>query len=335
MTTSSGNKSRITELRAAALWHERILRRAQAEWPEVYQRFRMVLGDGFRVQDEQMAQFDLALAALALDLQAVKNLFPADQANRIESWVEKLLDTPDWGEYALSEVRDYGRQFQKEVETIEKGSDPISVIPARLLRRWLGEDIRRFDLEIGSKKTGFIDPILISLTVEKLMPFAGTWKSIGDQYELVEEDFSTNFDWETYGLYDPGKYPENKKPDGTIIFPDNDGKTTERWLHPRMLARLLSGGEAKRIGMVCRVMVKGPWGGIKETRLQLSDESVNAFVDGSGCAYALCEFRQGQPSYQLTKKTVWEKTEQAVAIMSNTELTDDQRAAALKRLLKD
>ena len=335
MITPPADKSVITELKAAAQSNEQVLRRAQAEWPAIYQRFRVTLGDRFRVGNEQMAPFDLALAAIALDLQAIKNLFPADQAKRIEGWVEKLLDTREWGEYAISEVRAYGRQFQKEVETVEKGGDPISAIPTRLLRRWLGDDIRRFDVEMGSKKTGFIDPILVCMAVETLMPFAGTWKSIRDQYELVEEDLPTDFNWEAYGLYDLGKHPEDRKPDGTVIFRDNYRKTTERWLNPRKLAKLLSARGAKRIGTSCRVMVRGPWEGIKETTMQLSDESVDAFVDGSGHAYAVCVFQQGRPEYTLTKRKVWENWDRAEAIMSDAKLTDVQRATALKRLLED
>lgn len=330
------NKPTITELKAAAQSQERIIRMSLAEWQAIYERFRGALGNRFQVEDERMASFDLALAATALDLQAVKNLFPPEQAGRIQHWVENLVNSKEWGEYAVSEVRAYGQIFQKEVEAVGSGSDPMSAIPTRLLHRWLGEGIRRFEVKVesGSQNIGIVDPLLVGMGVEALMPFVGIWKSIKDQYELIEEDLPIDTNWQAYGLYDLGEHPDDRKPDGTIIFRDNDGKTRESWFHPRKLAKLLSRHDAKRIGTFHRVMVRGPWEGIKETTMQLSDESVKAFVDGNDRAYAVCAFKQGKPEYSVVKKKAWDNWDQAQAIISDATLTDLQRTAALKHILE-
>ena len=63
------------------------------------------------------------------DLPAVRNLFPKDQAERIEKWVLKCSDSKDWGAYAIQELKEYGEEFQRAVENITNGGDPLSTIP--------------------------------------------------------------------------------------------------------------------------------------------------------------------------------------------------------------
>lgn len=89
----------------------------------------------FVVEDEKTAAFDLFLSATTLDLQAVKNLFSNDQAERIEKWVFKIIDTKDWGEYAIDEVKKYDEEFQKGLQNINEGTGgPLSAVTARLVR---------------------------------------------------------------------------------------------------------------------------------------------------------------------------------------------------------
>src|SRR3989338_3586454 len=177
-----------------------------------------------------MAAFDLALAAIAQDLQAVKNLFPKDQAERIEKWVLKCINTEDWGEYAVDEVKKYGEKFQKDIQNVNVGGDPLSAIPARLLQRWLGKNIQNFDVEINGKKTGFIDPILLMMISSTLAAFPGTWEKIKDNFNLIEGDMP--FDENPSDLKDYVPEPEENKPDGTIRYYDENGNLKEKWLPP-------------------------------------------------------------------------------------------------------
>ena len=301
MTNPTNAKPVISEMKAAAQFNEHMFRKAQAEWPAIYQTFRQVLGDKFHVLDESMAVFDLALAAIALDLQAVRNLFSPDQANRIEGWVEKLIDLESSGEYAVGELRAYAQQFREEMARVEDDGDPLRAVPVRLLHRWLGDELRAFEVEIGNKKTGYISPIMVDIAVDVLMGFVRVWKTISEQYDLIEEDLPKKIDWEAQGLYELGKYPGETKPDGTIIYRDEHGRLEESWISPKKFLKLVSQLGAKRIETVCRVLVKGPWDGVKETRMGLSDTSVSTFADRSGLIYALCVFKKGQAEYHLMK----------------------------------
>jgi hypothetical protein len=59
-------KPSLTEFRAAAEFCVQSLRTAETAWPTIYKTFQDTFGDKFKVEDEQMAIFDFALAARAL-----------------------------------------------------------------------------------------------------------------------------------------------------------------------------------------------------------------------------------------------------------------------------
>lgn len=179
---------KLTEQEAALQFVLHITKEAQDAWPTIYKNLKDFFKEKFVIEDETMAVFDLMLAAIAQDLQAVKNLFPAEQAERIEKWVLELIDTEEWGEYAVNEVKKYGEKFQTEVQNVKAGGDPLSAIPARLLQRWLGKNIKNFDVEISGKKTGVIDPIVLTMVSGALTAFLGTWKGVRDKFNLIEGD---------------------------------------------------------------------------------------------------------------------------------------------------
>lgn len=179
-----------TEQEAAALFVVSILRETQHAWPTVYSNLKESREEKFVLEDESMAVFDLGLAAIAQDLQAVKNLFPSEQADRIEkwvlTWVLKCFDTHDWGDYAVDEVKKYGAEFQKESRI---GAEfALGAIPGRLLHRWLCKGIKNLEGEIGGEKTGFIDTMLMAEVTNQVIGFSGIWKRFKDDFDLVEGD---------------------------------------------------------------------------------------------------------------------------------------------------
>jgi len=323
-------KKKLTEQEAASHFVLYITKEAQGAWPAIYKSLQDSFKDKFVVEDEIMAAFDLALAAIAQDLQAVKNLFPKDQAERIEKWVLKCIDTEDWGEYAVSEVKKYGEKFQKDIQNINTGGDPLSAIPARLLQRWLGKNIQNFDVEMNGKKTGIISPVLLMMVSSMLAAFLGTWKKLKDDFNLIEGD--TPFDEKPSGLKDYVPEPDEKKPDGTIQYYDENGNLKEKWLPPEQINELLKKGGSKRL---YKVLIKGPWDGIKETLWELPDDTVEKFVDEKGYAYAMCAYEKGEPKYTLTKKKMWERMDEVEKIIMDSNLTEQQRIEAIKKIAED
>lgn len=185
-------KKKLTEQEAASFFITHIIKEAESAWPIIYKQLKETFKEKFVIENEKKASFDLTLAAIAQDLQALKNLFPKDQAERIEKLVLKKFGSDIWGEYAVDEVKKYGEEFQKGIQNINAGGDPLGAIPTRLIQRWLGKNIQNFDVKINGKKTGIIDPFLSDIIVGVLTAFIGTWKRIKDNFNLIKEDMPSN-----------------------------------------------------------------------------------------------------------------------------------------------
>lgn len=323
-------KKRLTEQEAACLFVLDILKEAQGTWPTIHIQLKETFKEGFVLEDEEMAAFDLALAAIAQDVQAVRNLFPKDQAERIQKWILKSVDSEAWGEYAIDEIKNYGIEFTKNIQNIETGGDPLSAIPTRLLQRWLGKNIQNFEVVMNGKKTGIISPLLVMMVSNILAAFLGIWKKLKDDFKIVEGDMP--LDEIPSGLKDYQPEPEEKKPDGSIQYYDENGNLKEKWLPPEKIDELLKKGGVKRL---YRILIKGPWAGIKETLWELPDDTAGKFVDEKGYAYAICAYEKGEPKYTLTKKRIWERIDEFEAIMMNPNLSEEQRKEEIRKLTKD
>lgn len=181
-------KKKLTEQEASAQFVLYIMKEVRDAWPSIHKNLKDTFKEKFTIEDENIARFDLALAAIAQDLQAVKNLFPKDQAERMYQWVLHCIDVPEYGEYAKEEVEKYSESFQKSIDKIKQGEseNPLDTISTRLLHRWLGENIRNFEIEMDGKKTGIMSPIAVMMVTSILVAFVGTWKRIKENFKLVE-----------------------------------------------------------------------------------------------------------------------------------------------------
>ena len=281
-----------------------------------------------------MAPFDLTLASIAENLQAVRNVFPKEQAERIEKWILKCVDTEDFGKYALSEIKKYDEMFQKSLnETNNKTSvfnhtNPLDIISVCLLNKWLGKELRNFETEIGGKKTGVISPVLVSMTSHILINFVINWKKIKEDFDLVVDDIP--LDEDLSGLKDYVPEVDEQKPDGTIRYYDENGNLKEKWLPPEQIKELLKIGSAKRL---YKVLIKGPWNGIKEAWWELSEEIKIKFIDEKDYAYAIAHYEKGKLKYHFISKRLWEKQEQLEKIFMDQSLSPEQQKEVAKRLI--
>src|SRR5687767_9949216 len=75
----------ISETQAAELFFSSMTQRVFEEWPDVIFELRKTFGPECILDqlDEEQAKLELLLAAMALDLLALKNLFPEEQAQRL------------------------------------------------------------------------------------------------------------------------------------------------------------------------------------------------------------------------------------------------------------
>ncbi len=187
-------KKKITEQEAASHFIRSIMNEASSAWPSVLEELKDTFQDQFVLEDEKMANLDLSLAAIALDLQAIKNLFSNIQAERIEEWVYEYFKGEDWREYAVAEIKKYGKAFQEHTPNMYVGTNPLSAVSARLLNRWLGENMHNFEIDMGDigngDKTGIvsISPQMQMMVDSLLVGFIGKWKKIKDNFRLIKGD---------------------------------------------------------------------------------------------------------------------------------------------------
>ena len=85
------------------------------------------------------------------------------------AWLEQVVNSPEYGKYAVSELKEYGRVFQEGLASTPKTGDPLDCVNAlavRLLRRWLERRLVHFGSGPKAGRTGTIDTFLIMMTVD-------------------------------------------------------------------------------------------------------------------------------------------------------------------------
>lgn len=180
-------KEKITEKDLANNFLLGIFEDIENIWPAVHKNLKDHFKEKFILKDEKKASFDLFLASVAQDLPAVKNLFPKDQAERIEEWIFKII-SDNFNDYAVTEVKTYIKEFQDAIQNNSIDYDPLSIIPTRLLHNWLGENIQNFEIEMNGKKTRIINPVLLAMVSNILLQFIGTLKRLMDDFKIIEPD---------------------------------------------------------------------------------------------------------------------------------------------------
>lgn len=322
-------KTEMTEQEAVGRFILDILQGIKVKWPEITASFAELFKDKV-VLDEVMAMYDFTLAAIALNIKPIDNLFPKPQAERINKLITNHLsqiNKETMGTYALDEVMGYRKELEIPLEKIKGGENPLEAMSVRLLGRWLGDDLGRFEVEFNGKKTGYISPLLVMLLTEKIIAFLGFWKRISENYNLIED--APPLDEKALGLKDYSPESNDNKPDGTVQYYDEKGNLCEKWVSPDVLEKMLTKGGAKR---VYKVLIKGPWDGVKEAYWELSDENVKTFVDEKDYAYAFCANEKGEAKYMLLKKKIWENMEEVTEIMLNPKLSQAERAEAMRKM---
>jgi len=325
-------KTEMSEQEAIGRMFLSVFQGIQSKWPEINASFAEMFR-GKVVLDDVMAMYDFALATIALNIKPIDNLFPKPQGERLKGLIINHLSQMNketMGTYALDEVMSYRKELEINLERIKGGESPLDAISIRLLKRWLGDNLGKFEVELNGKKTGHIAPLLVMLVTEKVVGFIGFWKHISENFNLIED--APPLDDKALGLKDYSPEPSDNKPDGTIKYYDNKGKLCEKWIPPAEIVKMLAKGSLKR---VYKVLIKGPWDGVKQTYWELSDENVKTFVDENEYAYALCANPKGEAEYMLMRKKIWENMDKVTEIMLDTNLSELQRVESIRKMGED
>ena len=147
-----------------------ILTRVQPEWPAIVAELRGILQEPLDALDDVWTQFEFAMAVVAVEMQALPNLLPADQARRIRQHVLTCLRTPNVGPAKIEAVEAYEQAWTKAMADAEL---PFGSVAALLCER---AGIRGAPVELGG--VHYQDPLLLTALGTVVTTFAmGHWKN--------------------------------------------------------------------------------------------------------------------------------------------------------------
>jgi len=179
----------ITEMKAAALFCNTMLSSVDKAWPGIRKQLLPRLGKGFSFENESDAQYEFALAGIAIQLQALPNLLPPDQAQRVRALVDGCLMLPaDTGHpetYALDVVRVYEGAWDRsdEIMADPSGTEPPNMphddVAGELLNRWRCTAVT----QIGGVR--YRPPRLVMELGAILIGAGGWWKWLLSEYRLM------------------------------------------------------------------------------------------------------------------------------------------------------
>lgn len=171
---------RLTERQAAELFVYTMIRQVRESWPGLFSEMRTLSSvvDLERL-DQEDAQWEMILAASALDLSALKSLFSKAQAERLLTLTIQCFPEEERA-YALSTINEYHDRYDKDLAS---GLNPMLAIGEILYGRWglPGDCYRPGELFIAP------DQIFAAGLAVPLPSFVGVWKRIKTNYSLTAD----------------------------------------------------------------------------------------------------------------------------------------------------
>jgi hypothetical protein len=76
----------------------------------------------------------------------------------------------------------------------------------------------------------------------------------------------------------------------------------KKWMPPEFFFDLIEKGIAER---VYQVLIKGPWDGIKQMKIKLTEKQKSQFLDDNEHGYALAWYEKERLLYKLFEKQVF------------------------------
>lgn len=171
------NKSRVSEREASVQFLHYVLAGALENWSEITASFRDQMIDTSKL-DLPWSQFEFGIAIATVQLRAVWNLCPSDQASRIHNHVIEILSSaPNTAKRSIEGLRAYDAAWQS---AIDAGEPPFGALAITLCRRL---DLRPPDIPNDGE---FIDPLfLTSLGGAVTTGLPGWWKKFLGTHRLV------------------------------------------------------------------------------------------------------------------------------------------------------
>lgn len=177
---------KITETEIAGAFFGSIIKDVDEAWPEIYKQLKDMFGKEreFKIENEDDAKINLAFAAIGLEMQALKNLFP-DRAERIYTKALNSTGSSDDMENIKQKIDLYQDKFRESIKQYARNDhySPIEEVAVQLIRDWFGDNVSKFYV----RDTQVVNPILAGVLNHVLMSFVGFWKKVKANFEIVED----------------------------------------------------------------------------------------------------------------------------------------------------
>lgn len=175
-------KPRISESEAARRFVTAILHGVRQHWSKVSEQFRSMMHVSTKL-DTPWATLEFALAAIAVQMQALENLLPQEQAGRIRGNVvtylagAELFSEAEVANVAANAVESYGSAFKQAIDADEP---PFGNVAATFCDR----------IQLGSSDVPtvgeFYSPLfLMALGGAITTTYLGWWKRFLATHRLV------------------------------------------------------------------------------------------------------------------------------------------------------
>lgn len=173
-------KQSVPELVAAATFVNEIMTGTRARWRLILGLMEPVLSDRDReTLQDNWSQFEFALACIAMEGQAIRNLLGEKQGARVAFAVRRSLDSPALEGVGLESLNEYEAAWRS---ALSQGEPP-----------WFGVASAFYDRVGLTARTSlgdatFKDPLLLTALVDAMSkPVHGWWKTFLGSHELVQD----------------------------------------------------------------------------------------------------------------------------------------------------
>ncbi|MDI6816316.1 MAG: hypothetical protein QME41_03860 [Actinomycetota bacterium] len=182
-------KKKISEHEAAAVFVLSIFQAVEKAWPDILNDFESYFKNEVAIPNDDFATFNLSLAITSLELSALWNLFPRDQAERLANesmkCIEQMCTSEEYKDYAHEVMQVYTNSIS---DALDGPESPLEYVSIGLLYLWLGEQIKNFEVEIDGQKTGHLSPVLITVMSGLIAEHIGLgrWKNAKDSLRFIK-----------------------------------------------------------------------------------------------------------------------------------------------------
>ncbi len=168
-------KKQLSEVEAAGQFVLTICRDVQQQWPQIVEDLKWV--SVHALPKDQFAAYEFTLAVIAVQIQALPNLFPIQQATRLREYILRCISLSELGSYSRDIMQEYQNVWDESLQRLEI---PLHGIAATLFDRLGCQRYMEF------QGMTFKSPIFLMALSEKLtMPWPFCWKEVAEDYVLI------------------------------------------------------------------------------------------------------------------------------------------------------